>query len=218
MRSILRFAASRVRERDYERLLAYSVLKANFAKEIDTVITMKKREEVWDRALALSSKTITYVEFGVYGGDSIKFFSAQNKAPSSIFIGLDSFEGLPEDWGHVKKGSFDMKGAVPRIDDTRVKFIKGWFQNTWTDLVGVLPDDGDLIVHYDADLYSSTLFALTKIDSLKRSYLAIFDEFHGHEARALRAYQQAYNPKLRFLAKTVAGGYPFQVLCKIDPS
>ena len=131
--------------------------------------------------------------------NSIKFFSAQNKAPSSIFIGLDSFEGLPEDWGHVKKGSFDMKGAVPRIDDTRVKFIKGWFQNTWTDLVGVLPDDGDLIVHYDADLYSSTLFALTKIDSLKRSYLAIFDEFHGHEARVSVLIK-------RFLAST--GDWP----------
>jgi O-methyltransferase len=103
------------------------------------------------------------------------------------------------------------------VNEGRVKFIKGWFQNTGDQLVAALSAVGQLIVHYDADLYSSTFFALTKIDSLKRPYLAIFDEFAGHEARALRNYQQSYNPSIKFEAKTIAAGYPVRVLCRIAP-
>jgi hypothetical protein len=115
-----------------------------------------------------------------------------------VFIGLDSFEGLPEDWDALPKGTFDVKGAIPQTDDNRITFIKGWFQNTWDQLVAKLSRAETLIVHYDADLYSSTLFALSKMDSLNRPYIAIFDEFAGHEARALYNYLQAFNASVSF--------------------
>jgi hypothetical protein len=131
-------------------------------------------------------------------------------------IGLDSFEGLPEDWGSMQKGTFDVGGEVPQIDDPRVSFIKGWFQNTWDELANRLTRLDNLIVHYDADLYSSTLFALTKIDSLKIiPYFAIFDEFAGHEARALHNYLQSYSASVDFLGKTVVDGYPVAVMSRI---
>ena len=79
-------------------------------------------------------------------------------------------------------------------------------------------DFGDLIVHYDADLYSATLFVLTKIDDLKVPYLAVFDEFNGHEARALYNYCQAYMANVEFLGKTNPPDYPEQVICRIIPS
>jgi hypothetical protein len=87
-------------------------------------------------------------------------------------------------------------------------------------LVGLLSSmdlDKDLIVHYDADLYSSTLYALSKIDGLGRKYLAIFDEFTGHETRALYNYLQSYGASVNFLGKTLMNGYPDQVLCEIIP-
>ena len=127
----------------------------------------------------------------MHAGHSIKYFAEKNQNPKSTFIGLDSFEGLPENWGPFAKGTFDTKGETPKTDDPRIVFIKGWFQNSWDKLEAKLSNPQTLIVHYDADLYSSTLFALTKINSLKIPYIAIFDEFGGHEARALYNYLQA---------------------------
>jgi len=215
MRSLLRFAATRIGTTTYERLLAHSVLKENFAG-LRSVPVFERREDLW--ALSLTDDPITYVEFGVHEGDSIKHFAKINSNKDSTFIGLDSFEGLPEDWGRMPKGSFDTKGAIPQTDDYRITFIKGWFQNTWDLLAAKLTKADKLIVHYDADLYSSTLFALSKIDTLKRSYTAIFDEFAGHEARALYNYTQAYGAEVTFLGKMLANGYPVRVMCTIIPT
>jgi hypothetical protein len=161
---------------------------------------------------------MTFVEFGVHEGYSIKFFARRNINKDSVFIGLDSFEGLPEDWGSIRKGTFDTKGNIPETNDRRISFIKGWFQNTWDELRARLPRAEGLVVHYDADLYSSTLFALSKIDSLKQKYIAIFDEFSGHEIRALYNYTQSHNASVSFIGKTTqGGGFPGQAMCKIVP-
>ena len=62
------------------------------------------------------------------------------------------------------------------------------------------------------------LFALTKIDLLRKPYIAIFDEFTGHETRALFNYCQSYGATAKFLGKTILKGYPNQVVCQITPS
>jgi hypothetical protein len=161
---------------------------------------------------------VTYVEFGVYQGYSIKYFASINENADSVFIGLDSFEGLPEDWLTLPRGTFDNKGELPQTDDSRICFIKGWFQDTWDQLYDHIVLHNNLIVHYDADLYSSTLFALSKMDICKGGYIAIFDEFYGHEARALHNYLNAYLASVKFLGKVAdACGYPIQVMCRILP-
>lgn len=220
MKSMLRWLAATVDIDTYQRLMAYSILRCAF-KDLASCPNFQGREALWEQCIAAyggESQTITYVEFGVHEGYSIEYFARRNHSIASSFIGLDSFEGLPEQWGILRKGHFDTSGGLPNVSDGRVEFIKGWFQNTYTELYARLVNVNHLVVHYDADLYSSTLFALNAMDGLKRSYLAIFDEFTGHETRALYNYIQAYNATVRFRGKTLSAGYPSQVLCEIVPN
>src|SRR4051794_12682760 len=111
---------------------------------------------------------IDFLEFGVYKGHSIRFWSKMNRDPQSRFIGFDSFEGLPEDWTrNWRKGAMgDVGGAVPQIDDQRVSFVKGWFQNTLPGFLNGFTPRSRLVVHNDSDLYSSTLFTLASLNML----------------------------------------------------
>lgn len=222
MRKLIKKLSAKMSAETFERMSAFSMLNQEFSRLLQ-VKTYEKKESLWDRVVTEEIKAddkITFVEYGVHQGYSIRYFSERNTNAESLFVGLDSFEGLPEDWGTMPKGSFDMQGKMPQIADKRVSFIKGWFQNSAVELAKLLADrDGKLIVHYDADLYSSTLFALSQIDNLKKPYIAIFDEFTGHETRALYNYMQAFNAKVRFLCKTnFDDGYPLQVAAIITPN
>src|SRR6185369_13576946 len=123
--------------------------------------TFATREELWDHCLFELLKgedAITFIEFGVWQGYSINYFSRRNKNENSLFFGLDSFEGLPEDWAHLKKSHFSTEGIPPKTEDQRIYFIKGWFQDSFDDLQRRIDQGkGNIVVHYDADLYSSTL-------------------------------------------------------------
>lgn len=222
VRKLLKSLSAKVSAETFERMSAFSMLSQEFSSVL-RVETYDKKETLWDRVVLdeiKATEKIIFVEYGVHKGDSIRYFSERNTHPESLFVGLDSFEGLPEDWGTMPKGSFDMQGKMPNISDARVKFLKGWFQNTAAELAKLLAGhNGRLIVHYDADLYSSTLFALSQIDNLKKPYVAIFDEFTGHETRALFNYLQAFNAKATFLCKTnFDDGYPLQVVATVTPN
>src|SRR5581483_4312670 len=74
---------------------------------------------------------IDYLEFGVYRGESIRQWSTLSHNKCSRFFGFDSFEGLPESWRSTQgRGHFNTNGNFPQIDDSRVHFIKGWFDTT----------------------------------------------------------------------------------------
>lgn len=207
----------------FERLSVYSMYKHKFYQTMQ-IPRFEDRFKLYDFTLKeyFLESPMTYVEFGVWKGESLNYFVTNNLNNKSIFIGLDSFEGLPEAWGGLPKGTFNTNGQLPDINDARVKFIKGWFQKTWQQVESLVYNkiDNPIFVHFDADLYSSTLFALTKMDIFRRPYYAIFDEFIGDETRALYHYLKAYDADVEFLAKTdcsYSKGYPRQLLCKIIP-
>lgn len=221
MKAFLKTLVSRIPVDVLERCLAYAISFQKF-RSLSACKIFARREDLWDFCLIEILKDddlITFIEFGVWQGYSINHFARKNKNKDSLFLGLDSFEGLPEDWAHLEKSHFSTAGATPKTDDQRVSFIKGWFQDSFSDLQKRLEKrNGNFIVHYDSDLYSSTLFCLARMDPLKRGYIAIFDEFPGHETRALYNYVQSHLANVEFLGKTVdRSGRPVQVLCRIQP-
>ena len=220
-KEMIKRVCARIPSEYFVRASAISIINNQFSNVKD-IKTFQNKDELWDFAVQNyyeKRNSITYVEFGVFEGSSIKYFAKQNNNEHSVFIGLDSFEGLPSDWGPMPKGTFDTNGLTPKTNDKRIRFVKGWFQRSWNDADSLIKDflDENLFVHYDADLYSSTLFALTKIDAYGKEYFAIFDEFFNEEMLALDAYINSYDATVEFIAKTDQYGSPNQLLCKISP-
>lgn len=177
---------------------------------IENYPTFDNRKDLYDFInQKCSGLTITYLEFGVFKGESIEYWSNLNKHKDSRFYGFDTFTGLPENWesfsGKIKKNAFDTNGNTPLINDSRVTFIKGLFQETLPDFMVNMSNDENLIIHVDADLYTSALYVLTKCDSLiKEGTIIIFDEFSSvlNEFRALNDYANSYKRNYQVLGVT----------------
>jgi O-methyltransferase len=167
--------------------------------------------------LSLNDEPIDYLEFGVFEGLSFKWWVAACSNSNSRFYGFDTFEGLPEKWGLFSKGEMTA-GYIPQIDDTRVKFEKGLFQETVPNflLTHNLRNGKRKIIHLDADLFSSTLYALTSLGPfLKKGDVLMFDEFNvpNHEFFAYKIFSDAYYIKTKLIA--AANNY-YQVALVIE--
>jgi hypothetical protein len=148
---------------------------------------------------------LTYLEFGVFRGKSIRGMAEYFTSPEARFIGFDSFMGLPEDWAGREAGHFSTEGAPPKIADKRVSFVKGYFQNSFSDFIAGFKYRAPVLVHFDADLYSSTLFLLTSLWHHIPEYYFIFDEFPSDEAIAMYDFTQAFPVEYEFFACTTGG-------------
>ena len=158
-----------------------------------------KREKLYEflitTELTNNSSPIDFLEFGVYNGDSIKWWVNRINNADSMFYGFDSFEGLPEDWGVVNKNTFSTNGKTPEINDVRCEFIKGLFQQTLHNFVDTHDFKRKSIIHLDADLYSATLFVLMTLGKkIKKGDIIIFDQFNSlaHEFKAFREFTESY--------------------------
>jgi Methyltransferase domain len=128
-------------------------------------------------------------EFGVFRGDTINHLA--RLTPKPIF-GFDSFEGLPEGWGHgLSKGHFALK-KLPEVR-SNVTLIKGWFDQT---LPSFLEQHKGVIgfMHVDCDLYSSTKIIFSQLKSrLAPAAVIVFDEYFnypGWEEGEYKAFQE----------------------------
>jgi hypothetical protein len=157
--------------------------------------------------VAGNDKPIDYLEFGVAEGGTLRLWLEINEHRNSRFYGFDSFYGLPEDWvwarGGMPKGTYSTNGKVPDIADKRVQCIKGLFQESLPVFLKRYEPRNRLIVNLDCDLYSSTLFCLTQLDSILEEQLVLFDEFDNllHEFAAFQDYACSYRRTYRVLAR-----------------
>lgn len=164
----------------------------------------------------LKDSAFDYMEFGVYSGESLKKWTCLNDNPESRFFGFDTFTGLPDNWNHeFKKGAFTANGNIPIINDTRVKFIKGLFQGTLVQFLNNFKRKSrTLVIHMDADLYTSTLYVLTSINNiLREGDIIMFDEFAYPlgEFKAYIDYTSSYGINLEPIAMVDTSMYPDQI-------
>jgi len=146
---------------------------------------------------------IDYLEFGVFGGKSFQWWAKANSHPDSRFVGFDTFSGLPEDWDLFKKGEMSVQGNIPELEDPRCRFVAGLFQNTLPGFLAGFERGDRLVVHMDADLYTSTLYVLGSLASILRAGdIIFFDEFNIplHEFRAFTDFTESFYIKYRLLS------------------
>lgn len=158
-------------------------------------VVVANRERCWDHiAEAIGNEPVLYLEFGVYEGAATRYWSRLLNHPNSELHGFDSFEGLPETFEErqgIDRARFDVGGQIPMVDDPRVTFHKGWFEDTLPTFV--VPEHSQLFLNLDADLYSSTMCILKHLDKwIVPGTLIYFDElsYVNHEALALDDYMQ----------------------------
>ncbi len=143
------------------------------------LLSDRKEQFIFINQQVLKNGDIDYLEFGVYKGDSISTWVNINNSIRSRFFGFDSFDGLPTQWfPDAPKGTFGTGGEIPIINDTRVKFIKGIFQETLRPFLETFERKNRLVIHIDSDLYSSAFFVLMNLHPLfKNGDIVIFDDF-----------------------------------------
>lgn len=131
------------------------------------------------------------VEFGVGAGGSTRLIARYMPV-----TGFDSERGLPEAWREgYPKGSLTFTAPVIR----NFTLVSGWFADTLPgfDWDTVMPLG---LVHFDADLYSSTATALEHVmPHVGPGCVIVFDEYHGyvgcqlHEMLAFKEYAGAHD-------------------------
>lgn len=131
---------------------------------------------------------LDYLEFGVFEGKSMRWWTEHIKTGSARFVGFDTFTGLPDSWEGYEAGHFNVAGNYPDIQDDRLSFVKGLFHETLPGFLNSFERRGQLIIHNDSDLYGSTIFVLMQLlPILKAGDLIVFDElfYVTSEFRAL---------------------------------
>jgi hypothetical protein len=174
----------------------------------ENTVCFPTREQLYRHIGSQVQEPATYLEFGVFQGESLRCWTGLLPHSTTRFYGFDSFEGLPENWRMAAgKSTFDLKGEMPVFSDARVKLVKGWFTNTLPEFLTGFAPSPNLIVHLDADIYSSTIFVLDQlVPRLKTGTILIFDEFfdRDHELRALEEFTKRTRMQLECIGATEA--------------
>lgn len=162
-----------------------------------------EREGLMRFALSKVSLTGQVLEFGVFGGKSIRLIASLVR---QTVYGFDSFEGLPEDWTGNKspRGEFSRGGTLPSVP-ANVELRRGWFEDT---LPAFAREHREPVAfaHVDCDLYSSSRSVFDSIGPLLvPGSVLVFDDYfnyHGwreHEYRAFQEFVAARAVRYRYL-------------------
>ena len=172
---------------DFEMLMSSEHSDHSYMRSISWVANLPKLPELyynkWLFFEAMIEKSITsrpFYEFGVWRASSFKFLIKSFKKG----YGFDTFTGLPENWDVgdrvEKQGTYTSEGNVPQIIGG--EFIVGKFEDTLPLFFQKTRPLASLI-NFDADLYSSTICALTLAKPvIDEDTILIFDEFLMNES------------------------------------
>lgn len=158
-------------------------------KNINDVLLFDDKKALWSYSLNKTRSSGLFLEFGVFQGDSIKYF-AHHKSEVE-FYGFDSFEGLSEDWvgSHKPKGSFNLDGNLPLVPNN-VKLIKGWVKDTLPEFLANNKKKNISFLHIDTDTYEPAFDILT----ISKKFfvpgtIILFDELIGYPGWEVNEYK-----------------------------
>jgi Macrocin-O-methyltransferase (TylF) len=203
LKIILTRAGSRFSERTVHRLnAAINYIETGRwlnAQKLTPQLRVATADELFDVVIEqVAERDVLYLEFGVFRGDSMRYWSRRLRNPQAKLHGFDSFAGLPEGWNlDSPQGHFSTNGMIPMISDSRVRFFKGWFDETLPTYQA--PPHDQLVMNMDADLYSSTDYVLKTLKTLivPGTYI-YFDEFADRQ-NELRAFAEfVFDTRMRF--------------------
>lgn len=166
----------------------------------------KGKGSVWNPALPFVNKNGLILEFGVAKGSTINMLA--KLFPHRAIHGFDSFDGLPADWLHRKKGAFKVNLKDIHFD-SNVEIHVGLFKDTLPGFVESHKGEHVSLLHIDCDLYESTKEVFDHLREMIRPGTVIFfDEIHGpyaqgleeHEAKAFKEYLNEYDLKSKCIA------------------
>ncbi len=163
--------------------------------------------EYWSFLISKTPKEGLLLEFGVMEGRSINYLAEQLKKQNDdrIIYGLDSFEGLSEDWAgtQFKEGALSTFGKVPEVLPN-VQLVKGWVDDTFLPfLEKIKKEDRKMAyVHLDMDVYTPTKFVLENIlPYLVPGTIIDFDDlvgFPGWKEGEFKAMQECLDGRFKY--------------------
>jgi len=160
----------------------------------------------------------SYMEFGVFNGESMKSAYYGLNGAVTKYIGFDSFCGLPELVAddlkaleltpHFTKGNYASQGIdfvknnilSSGIDPQYLSLIEGFFDETLTSelqlklLGGEERENYASVIHLDVDLYSSTLLALNfAYKFMQTGCWLLCDDYWTYGGSSIHGTQKALN-------------------------
>lgn len=204
----------------------------------------RSKHAIWDVAIERVKRLGSsgqIVELGTNNGGWLYYFVS--RLPQNIVLhGFDCFEGLPEEWDGLPRGSirgfgfpaelwgtdlekrkellaeFRRAGSMPVPPQPNIRIHSGLFSECLPRYLagGEVPTDIRLI-HFDADLYMSTRPVLdTLCGQMNYEYYILFDEFYSanHEFRAWFEFVELF--KLRTWKVVATSEDGVQVLIHVN--
>ena len=136
-----------------------------------------------------NARSMTAYEFGVYRGEATQLIDNTFYAyqfPIGNIIGIDSFEGLPDEKENIErfylfnKGMFSDVGSHLYPLRPNGKYVKAWFNQLTADDVSKHNMRSAAFVHIDGDLYISAIDAFNFLfthNLIVPGTVIAFDEF-----------------------------------------
>jgi hypothetical protein len=154
----------------------------------------------------IKKEQYTFFEFGVAHGYLTKYvLSLENKIGSFIkeYNGYDTFEGLPSEYRNFKAGSFSNKGKFPDIRSTKLKWYKGFVEETVDHQTFNLDPK---IVILDLDLLGPTKHVIEHLlPNLNEFDILYFDEGFDEAEFSILSKELVPNIDFEYLGTTGQG-------------
>ncbi len=138
----------------------------------------------------IKNESVDYLEFGVYEGETIINWSKINTHKDSRFFAFDKFSS---------------KYTIPKINDDRVHFVKGLFQETLHEFVKNFKVQSKLVIFINLNKKFDTLYCLSELDKiLDEKCILMFDQFGNllNEFIAFHTYVKSFKRDFKFLCES----------------